>query len=143
MGQTSDCRAHWPLHRRCARFRRNRANEDVSVRGRPHSLVVGKLELALSSAGTLVVSAPLQILSVAANALVVHPNAITVLGVVWAVGRRETQAVVCLHQRFAFGEQREPPRFEFSFRHACRYALYGPCVPVSRRIVPACCRFGH
>jgi hypothetical protein len=55
---------------------------------------------------------------------VVHPNAMTVLGVVWAVGRRETQAVVCLHQRLAFGEQGEPPRFEFSFRHACPYALH-------------------
>jgi hypothetical protein len=60
---------------------------------------------------------------------VVHPNAMTVFGVVWAVGRRETQAVVCLQQRVAFGEQGEPPHFEFSFRHTCRYALYGPCVP--------------
>ena len=118
-------------------------NAAVGVRGRPHSLVVGKLENGASGAGTLVVSSPLQILEVAANALVVHPNAITVIGVVWAVGRRETQAVVCLPQRLAFGEQGEPPRFEFSFRHACRYALYGPCVPVCRRIVPACCRFGH
>jgi hypothetical protein len=67
---------------------------------------------------------------------VVYPDAVTVLGVVWAVGRRQTQAVVCLHQCLTFGEQGEPPRFEFSLRHACRYALYGRCVPVSRRIVP-------
>jgi hypothetical protein len=91
----------------------------------------------------LIVGPPVPITQVGANALVVHPDAVTVLGVVWAVGRRQTQAVVCLHQCLTFGEQGEPPRFEFSLRHACRYALYGRGVPVSRRIVPACCRFGH
>jgi hypothetical protein len=80
---------------------------------------------------------------VGANALMVHSNAVTMLGVVGAVAQRQAQAVVCLHQCLTFGEQGEPPRFEFSFRPACRYALYGRCVPVSRRIVPACCRFGH
>ena len=63
----------------------------------------------------------------------------TVLGVVWAVGRHETQAVVSLQQRLAFGEQGEPPRFEFSFviRVGMRYTVLA--CPVSRRIVPACC----
>ena len=39
---------------------------------------------------TLIVSPPVQISQVGPNALVVHPNAVTVLGVVWSVGRRET-----------------------------------------------------
>jgi hypothetical protein len=48
---------------------------------------------------------------------VVHPNALTVVGVVWLVGRRETKAVVGLHQCLTFGEQGEPLRFKFSPRH--------------------------
>jgi hypothetical protein len=84
----------------------------------------------------LIVSPPVPISQVGANALMVHSNAVTMLGVVGAVAQRQAQAVVCLHHCLTFGEQGEPPRFEFSFRPACQYALYGRCVPVSRRIVP-------
>ena len=65
----------------------------------------------------LIVSPQVQISQVGANALVVHPNALTVVGVVWSVGRRETKAVVGLHQCLTFGEQGEPLRFKFSPRH--------------------------
>ena len=84
----------------------------------------------------LIVSPPVPISQVGANALMVHSNAVTMLGVVGAVVQRQAQAVVCLHQCLTFGEQGEPPRFEFSFvvRVGMHYTVR--CVPVSRRIVP-------
>jgi hypothetical protein len=39
---------------------------------------------------TLIVSPPVQISQVGANALMMHPNAVTVFSVVWSVGGRET-----------------------------------------------------
>lgn len=130
-GRTNRCLSHVLPYRQVS----SSASQDVGL--------TATLPPAMQRRLRLIVSPPVPITQVGANALMVHLNAITVLGVVWAVGRGETQAVVSLQQRLAFGEQREPPRFEFSFRHACWYALYGHCVPVSRRIVPARCRFGH
>ena len=39
---------------------------------------------------TLIVSPPVQISQVGPNALMMHPNAVTVFSVVWSVGGRET-----------------------------------------------------
>jgi hypothetical protein len=91
----------------------------------------------------LIVSPPVPISQVGANALMVHSNAVTMLGVVGAVAQRQAQAVVCLHQCLTFGEQGEPPRFEFSFvvRVGMHYTVVA-CRSAGASY-PACCRFGH
>ena len=91
----------------------------------------------------LIVSPPVPISQVGANALMVHSNAVTMLGVVGAVAQRQAQAVVCLHQCLTFGEQGEPPRFEFSFvvRVGMHYTVVA-CQSAGASF-PACCRFGH
>jgi hypothetical protein len=81
------------------------------------------------------VSPPVPISQVGANALMVHSNAVTMLGVVGGrpasgAGGRMPSSVP--HLRRA----RRAASLRVQLRRACRYALYGRCVPVSRRIVP-------